>query len=166
MASNKRTIFLAFNVPAQVEQNYVFDIWKAFSRAVYLTHQELAPLKIATRHYAAMAILASPNSPATQSTLAKSMGLSPNVVLGMIDYLDRLGYTRRVQNPSNRRENIVLLSKKGLNAYNRALHLLEQVEKELLAPLSRTECEQRREIAKKLEAPLPPIRDLAIEFSP
>jgi hypothetical protein len=65
MASNKRTIFLAFNVPAQVEQNYVFDIWRAFSRAVYLTHQELAPLKIATRHYAAMAILASPNSPAT-----------------------------------------------------------------------------------------------------
>jgi DNA-binding MarR family transcriptional regulator len=113
-----------------------------------------------------MAILASPNSPATQSTLAKSMGLSPNVVLAMIDYLDRLGYTRRVQNPSNRRENIVLLSKKGINAYNQALHLLEQVEQELLAPLSQTECEQRREIAKKLEAPLPPIPDLAIEFSP
>jgi DNA-binding MarR family transcriptional regulator len=164
MPRRKRTIFLAFTVPPQVEENYVFEIWKAFSRSMYISQQKLLPLKIATRHYAAMAILASPNSPATQSTLAKYMGLSPNVVLAMIDYLDRLGYTRRVQNPSNRRENIVLLSKKGLTAYNQAVRLLQQAEEELLAPLSEAECKQRRDISKKLEAPIPPMRDLAIEF--
>lgn len=148
----------------QVEENYIFEIWKVFVRSVYITRQKLAPLKITTRHFAAMAVLASPNSPTTQSAIAKGMGLSPNVVLAMIDYLDRLGYTKRVQNASNRRENIVLLSKKGRNAYEQAVGLLRQVEKEILAPLSDEEREQNRAIAKKLGEGAPSIRELAIDF--
>ena len=164
MAGKEHTVFLTFNVPPQVEENYVFEVWKIFVRAVYLTRLKLAPLKITTRHFAAMAVLASPNSPATQSAICKSMGLSPNVVLAMVDYLDGLGYTRRVQNPSNRRENIVLLSKKGRNAYDQAVGLLRQVEEELLAGLAEEEREQGWVITKKLAEAAPSIRELAIEF--
>ena len=164
MAGKEHTVFLAFNVPPQVEQNYVFEIWKVFVRSVYITRHKLAPLKITTRHFAAMAVLASPSSPATQSTIAKHMGLSPNVVLAMIDYLDRLGYTRRVQNPSNRRENIVLLSKKGRNAYDQAVGILREVEKELLVCLTEEERTQSWALTKKLAEAVPSIRDVAIDF--
>jgi DNA-binding MarR family transcriptional regulator len=123
---------------------------------VYVTSQKLAPLKIATRHYAAMAVLASSKDFASQSTLVQCMGLSPNVVLTMVDYLDELGYTRRVQNPRNRRENIVLLSKKGRAAYDGAVVLLRQAEQEILAPLSGQESEQYQNATRKLSAYVPP----------
>jgi DNA-binding MarR family transcriptional regulator len=164
MAKKGRTVFLAFDVPLEVEQNYVFEIWKAFARSLYITRQKLAPLKIATRHYTAMAILASSDHSATQSTLVKRMGLSPNVVLGMVDYLDRLGYTKRVRNPRNRRENIVLLSEKGRNAYDQAFRLLKQAEQEFLSSLSGEECKQFLDITKKLGESVPSIRDLAIDL--
>jgi len=164
MARKEHTIFLAFDVPAAVEENYVFGVWRLFAQSVYLTRKKLAPLKIATRHYAALAVLASSNHSATQSTLVQVMGLSPNVVLAMVDYLDGLGYTKRVQNPRNRRENIVLLSKKGRTAYDQAIVLLREVEQELLAPLTGEQCQQCVEIVKKLASSAPPTRDLAIDF--
>jgi DNA-binding MarR family transcriptional regulator len=164
MARKEHTIFLAFDVPPEVEENYVFGVWKLFAQSVFLTRKKLAPLKIATRHYAAMAVLASSNHSATQSTLVQVMGLSPNVVLAMVDYLDGLGYTKRVQNPRNRRENLVLLSKKGRTAYDQAIVLLREVEQELLAPLSDEQCKQSTEIIKKLGSSAPPTRHLAIDF--
>jgi len=164
MARKEHTIFLAFDVPAAVEENYVFGVWRLFAQSVYLTRKKLAPLKIATRHYAALAVLASSNHSATQSTLVQVMGLSPNVVLAMVDYLDGLGYTKRVQNPRNRRENIVLLSKKGRTAYDQAIVLLREVEQELLAPLTGEQCQQCVEIVKKLGTSAPPTHDLAIDF--
>ena len=164
MARKEHTIFLAFDVPPEVEENYVFGVWKLFAQSVFLTRKKLAPLKIATRHYAAMAVLASSNHSATQSTLVQVMGLSPNVVLAMVDYLDGLGYTKRVQNPRNRRENLVLLSKKGRTAYDQAIVLLREVEQELLAPLSVEQCKQSTEIIKKLGSSAPPTRHLAIDF--
>lgn len=164
MARKERRIFLTFDVPPEVEQNYVFEVWKVFAQSAYVTQRKLAPLKIATRHYIAMAILVASDHSATQTTLIKSMGLSPNVVLSMIDYLDRLGYTRRVPNPRNRRENIVLLSKRGSNAYDEALLLMRQAEKELLSALTEQECKQFLEIAQKLGKSVPPMRDLAMTF--
>ncbi len=163
MARKEHTVFLAFDVPPEVEENYVFGVWKLFAQSVYLTRKKLAPLKIATRHYAAMAVLASSNHSATQSTLVQVMGLSPNIVLAMVDYLDGLGYTKRVQNPRNRRENIVLLSKKGRTAFDQAVILLRQVEQELLAPLNGEECTQCAQLIKKLGSAAPPTRDLAID---
>ena len=160
MARKARILLLAFDVPPQVGENHIFDVCKVFSRAVHIAQRKLAPLKIAIRHYVAMALLATSDS-TTQSTLVKSMGLSPNVVLAMIDYLDELGYTRRVQNPRNRRENIVLLSKKGRDAYDRAARLLRQAEQELLAPLSDEDSKRWCELSKKLEES-PLKRELAL----
>jgi DNA-binding MarR family transcriptional regulator len=156
MTRKDHKTFLVFNVPPQVEANYVLNLWKVFAQSMYVTSQKLAPLKIATRHYVAMAVLASSKDFASQSTLVQCMGLSPNVVLTMVDYLDELGYTRRVQNPRNRRENIVLLSKKGRVAYDSAVVLLQQAEQEILAPLSGQESEQYQNATRKLSAYVPP----------
>jgi DNA-binding MarR family transcriptional regulator len=102
-----------------------------------------------------MAVLAPVEQAVTQSTLVEDMGISPNVVLAMIDNLDQLGYTRRVQNPQNRRENVVLLTKKGRHVYDQAVLLVRQAEEELLAPLSVGEREQCRALTRKLYEPSP-----------
>lgn len=151
---DNRGVF-SFDVPAVVEESYVFNAFRVSARAVYITNLKLAPLKIASRDYVAMAVLAPPDQAATQSVLVKDMGISPNVVLSMIDNLDQLGFTRRVQNPQNRRENVVLLTKKGRNVYDQALLLVRQAEEELLAPLTQEERVQCRALAKKLCEPSP-----------
>jgi DNA-binding MarR family transcriptional regulator len=92
-------------------------------------------LKIVTSHYTAMAVLAATDKTATQSSLDRSMGISPNVAVALVGYLDRLGYTRRVRNPRDRREDIVLLTKRRRKVYDQAVRSLWQVEEELLAPL-------------------------------
>jgi DNA-binding MarR family transcriptional regulator len=160
MARKEHKNFLAFNVPPEVEQNYIFEVWKVFAQSASITRRKLAPLKIASRHYAAMAVIAASDHSATQTTLIKRMGLSPNVVLGMVDDLDQLGYARRVQNPRNRRENIVFLSKRGRDAYAKALVLLRQAEQELLSALTEQERNRLLEITQKLGTSLPSVRDL------
>jgi DNA-binding MarR family transcriptional regulator len=141
---------LGFEVPAIVKESYFLEISKVFARAADITQSKLAPLKIASRDYVAMALMAPVDEPATQSILVKQMRISPNVVLAMVDNLDDLGYTRRVQNPQNRRENLVLLTKKGRDAYHQAVLLVRQAEDELLAPLSHEEREQCRALTRKL----------------
>ena len=141
---------LGFDVPAVVKKSYFLEISKAFARATNITRSKLAPLKIASRDYVAMALLAPVDEPATQSILVRQMGVSPNVVLAMVDHLDRLGYTKRVQNPQNRRENLVLLTKRGRDVYDQAVLLVREAEEELLAPLSHDEREQCRALTRKL----------------
>jgi DNA-binding MarR family transcriptional regulator len=144
---------LGFDVPAIVKQSYFLDVFEAFARAADLTRSKLAPLKIVSRDYVAMSILAAVDEPVTQSILVRQMGVSPNVVLAMVDNLDHLGYTRRVQNPQNRRENRVLLTRKGRNIYDQAVLLMRQAEEKLLAPLSVEEREQCRALTRKLYEP-------------
>lgn len=164
MARKNHGRLLPFSVPPQVEKNYIFEIWELFIRTAHITTRKLGPLRIASRHYAALAILAPPDKPATQSMLAKQMGLSPNIVLAMVDYLDRLGYTRRVQNARNRRENVVILTTKGRKTYDLAVRLLQEAEEELMATLSAQERDQFRTLTRKLCPPAPPAGNLPREF--
>jgi DNA-binding MarR family transcriptional regulator len=162
---DNRGVF-GFDVPAIMEESYFYGISRVFARVVYLMHLKLAPLRIASRDYVAMAVLASVDQTATQSVLVKQMGISPNVVLAMIDRLDHLGYTRRLQNPQNRRENVVLLTKKGRQVYDQAVLLVHQAEEELLAPLSVEERDQCRALTRRLCEPAPsqeasPLRRVA-----
>ena len=164
MARNEHLVFLPFDVPPDLERNYVFEVWHLFARSLKVASHKLSPLKLSTRHYAAMAVLASSDRAATQSMLAKRLGLSPNIVVGMVDYLDRLGYTKRRQNPRNRRENIVQLSPKGRKAYGRAVRRLRQAEQELLASLSKEEQRHYMAIIDRLRRSAS-TQDLSVEFS-
>jgi DNA-binding MarR family transcriptional regulator len=165
---DNRGIF-GFDVPATVEESYFFEISKVFARAANITRLKLAPLKIESRDYVAMAVLAPVEHAATQSRLVKDMGISPNVVLAMIDNLDHLGYTKRLQNPKNRRENVVLLTKEGRQVYDQAVLLVRQAEEELLAPLSVEEREQCLALTRKLYEQVPSkgpfILDCKLKFS-
>jgi len=134
MAGKEHAISLSFDVPAEVEENFALDIWRGL-RGRSTSYAGNSRLKIVTSHYTAMAVLAAPDKTATQSSLVKSMGISPNVAVALVGYLDRLGYTRRVQNPRDRREDIVLLTKRRRKVYDQAVRSLWQVEEELLAPL-------------------------------
>jgi DNA-binding MarR family transcriptional regulator len=145
---------LGFDVPAILRECYCLEISKVCARAADITRSKLAPLKIVSRDYVAMALLAPTGEPATQSILVKQMGISPNLVLAMIDNLDSLGYTKRVQNPQNRRENLVLLTKRGRDVYEQAALLVREAEEELLAPLSLEEREQCRALTRKLYEPV------------
>jgi DNA-binding MarR family transcriptional regulator len=58
-----------------------------------------------------------------------------------------------VQNPQNRRENLVLLTKRGRDVYEQAALLVREAEEELLAPLSAEEREQCRSLTRKLNEP-------------
>ena len=71
---------------------------------------------------------------------------------------------KRVQNPRNRRENIVQLSPKGRKAYNRAVRLLRQAEQELLGSLSKEEQKQYMAIIDTVRRSAS-TQDPSVEFS-
>jgi DNA-binding MarR family transcriptional regulator len=93
------------------------------SRAVFLLSQighytaatfseRLAPLKIQPRHFAVMNGLATHDG-ATQQQLADTLAIHRNVMVGVVDDLERHGYAKREPHPGDRRAHAVRLTARG-----------------------------------------------------
>jgi DNA-binding MarR family transcriptional regulator len=93
------------------------------SRAVFLLSQighhiaaafaeRLEPFKVQPRHFAVMNGLAAADG-STQQRLADTLGIHRNVMVGLVDDLERLGYAKRAPHPDDRRAHAVRLTADG-----------------------------------------------------
>ncbi len=108
------------------------------SRAVFLLSQighfaaaafseRLEPLKIQPRHFAVMNGLAAQDG-ATQQQLADILGIHRNVMVGLVDDLERHKYAKREPHPGDRRAHAVRLTARGravLRSAHEAANALE-----------------------------------------
>jgi DNA-binding MarR family transcriptional regulator len=74
--------------------------------------------------------------PISQLELAGALGVTPSVVVDMADELEALDAVRRVRDTHDRRRQNLQLTRRGRSLASRALRLAEQLDTELLAPLS------------------------------
>jgi DNA-binding MarR family transcriptional regulator len=99
-------------------------------------NQRLEPLKIQPRHFAVMNGLAADDG-ATQQKLADALGIHRNVMVGIVDDLERLAYAKREPHPGDRRAHAVRLTALGRkvvkSAHAAADHLESEVTKLLPA---------------------------------
>jgi DNA-binding MarR family transcriptional regulator len=81
-------------------------------------------------------VAASSPRPVTQKQIAKHLGLNQNVIVLLLDKLEKSGHARRVRNPDNRREQFVRLTPKGRPVVRALLNDHAKHHRLILAPLS------------------------------
>ncbi|AQZ70949.1 MarR family winged helix-turn-helix transcriptional regulator [[Actinomadura] parvosata] len=99
--------------------------------------------------FAALAALAD-FGPAAQREVGDRLGLDPSDMVRLMDGLIAAGLTERDRDPADRRRYRLSLTPEGRRAFERARELVERVERETLAPLTRAERERLRELVTKI----------------
>jgi DNA-binding MarR family transcriptional regulator len=102
--------------------------------------ERIAELGLRPRHCGVLEWLGA--GPATQLDLARALGVTPSVIVDMLDELETLDAVRRNRDPADRRRQIVELTPTGRALITKAAHAAHQVEAELLTnldPARRTE---------------------------
>lgn len=96
----------------------------------------LEPLGLRPRHLGLLDLVE--REPVAQLELARGIGVTPSVVVDMLDELDALGAIRRVRDQADRRRQLVELTDAGRALHRKADARLADLEAEVLAPLSPT----------------------------
>jgi len=73
--------------------------------------------------------------PVTQKQIARHLALNENVLVLLLDRLEKSGHVRRVRNPANRREQFVRLATKGKAVTRRVLAAKTEFYRTVFAPL-------------------------------
>jgi DNA-binding MarR family transcriptional regulator len=73
--------------------------------------------------------------PVTQKQIARHLALNENVLVLLLDRLEKSGHVRRVRNPANRREQFVRLTPKGEKVVRRVLAEKTKFYRTVFAPL-------------------------------
>lgn len=95
-------------------------------------------------------VLVSSNEDVTQKALSLALGIAaPNLTV-ILDRLDKRGLVRRVRSEADRRAQYVQITAKGRTLTRKAHLLSEQMEAELLGPLSQAERAMLFELLQKV----------------
>jgi DNA-binding MarR family transcriptional regulator len=95
--------------------------------------ERLAGLGLRPRQLGLLDVLEA--GPLSQLELAGALGVTPSVVVDMVDELEALDAVRRVRDTHDRRRQNLQLTRRGRSLGARALRLADQLDAELLAPL-------------------------------
>lgn len=93
----------------------------------------LAPLDLRPRHCGMLELLRA--GPRSQLVLAKALGVTPSVVVDMVDELQARSAVRRVRDTADRRRQLVELTPDGRELADRCVRLSYDLDTQLLALL-------------------------------
>ncbi|GAA1081219.1 MarR family winged helix-turn-helix transcriptional regulator [Nocardiopsis composta] len=94
----------------------------------------LAPLGLTPRLFHVLAGAASMDAP-SQQDLARTLGFDPNVMVGVVDELERLGLAERARNPRDRRRYIVAPTEAGTARLAEAAQAVREAEDRLMSAI-------------------------------
>ncbi|MEV0230140.1 MarR family transcriptional regulator [Nonomuraea sp. NPDC050786] len=103
----------------------------------------LAPLGLRPRHCAVLELLS--GGPLAQLELARVVGVTPSVVVDMLDELEELDAVRRTRDTADRRRQVIELTPVGRELRRQTLALARQNDDELLSTISATEAAALRQ---------------------
>ncbi|KUP96930.1 MarR family transcriptional regulator [Thermobifida cellulosilytica TB100] len=126
---------------------------------MFAIEQALAPLEVTPRQFNVLATAAALDSP-SQQELSRALGIDPNVMVGLIDDLERSGIVERRRNPEDRRRYMVALTPHGKELLNSCIAVMHETEKRFFAPLADDEVAALNDAAGRLLTahPRPPKR--------
>ena len=100
-------------------------------------------------HYRLMASLEEAG-PVGQAELGRVSGIDRSDVANMLAELEQRGLVARTTDPSNRRRNIVSLTQAGNEQLDALADIIDEVQDEVVAPLTVTERRQLMKLLRKL----------------
>lgn len=118
---------------SQVTDSLAFLLTKLGQVAAERFAARLAPLGLRPRHCAVLELLT--DRPSGQLALARTIGVTPSVIVDMLDELEALDAVRRVRDSADRRRQLVEITDEGRGLHRSALQAAERVDAELLGGL-------------------------------
>lgn len=103
-----------------------------------LAERTLADFDIRPRHFNVLTTAAAQPS-LSQRQLADVLGIDPNVLVGVIDDLERAGLASRQRSPSDRRRHVVAVTASGKRLIDKGSRAVAAAEKQYFATLNAQE---------------------------
>ena len=125
---------------------------KAAASVRELANGALAPLGLEIRQFIVLTFLRQ-FGPVSQQSLGEYVRIDRTTMVSLVDDLERKGFVERRRNPEDRRAYAIHITSSGREVQQRAEEVLERADDEFMAPLSRDEREQLRELLVRLVEP-------------
>lgn len=131
--------------------------WQAGRMALLGTRLTASRMPLEARGDFAVLACVAERGALSQADIGRLLGMDRNNVHGIVSRLDATGMLRREADPSDRRRNTLALTEQGRSRLEDLERRAEQVQEELLAPLSRAEGRQLQALLGKLLARHPDL---------
>jgi DNA-binding MarR family transcriptional regulator len=122
---------------------------RANVRAQALLHDAFAAHGVRGYHFRLLAAL-DEHGPASQADIGRRTGIDRSDVVATLNDLVRDGMAGRDPDPSDRRRNVVSITRQGTAALQRLQTVVDDVQEAVLAPLTPTERAQLVRVLRKL----------------
>jgi DNA-binding MarR family transcriptional regulator len=133
-----------------VTDTAVFQLGKLGQAVTSRFAEALAPLGLRPRHCGVLEVLTS--NPMAQLDLSRFLGVTPSVIVDMLDELQELGAIRRVRDTADRRRQLIELTDEGRALAHHAVLLARRMDTELFGALDPGRAAALRESLSALAA--------------
>jgi MarR family transcriptional regulator, lower aerobic nicotinate degradation pathway regulator len=139
----------AHQVPSRLTLHLGFVLNKAAQQMRETFEQSLEPLGVKPRHYGVLSIIAEAG-PLPQHMIGAQLSCDRNMMVSIIDDLERAGLARREVHPDDRRAYAVCLTASGRKLLDKTQAIADTVERNFLAPLTPKQRRQLHQLLKLL----------------
>jgi DNA-binding MarR family transcriptional regulator len=130
-------------VPDSLSNSATFLLNRAARLVMDAHEQALLPLKLSTRDFNMLSLLAG-DGPISQQVLAARYNVDRTTMTELVDGLADRDLLTRMENENDRRSNLLYITVKGKKVLAQAKRLSDREQKRFLSPLSESEWEQVR----------------------
>lgn len=113
----------------------------------------LGPLGIGTREWAALICL--DDRPLSQIELGERSGIDRTTLVAVLDRLEDRGMVQRSPDRDDRRRNVIRITASGRDLRTRAAAVVDECERQFLAPLKTADAHRLKEALQTVIAPSP-----------
>lgn len=137
--------------PARIRDRPSWLLSRNYARSNALLHELFAASGSGLRpyHYRLLASVEA-QGPIGQAELGRASGIDRSDVANMLAELEGLGFVERSVDPTNRRRNVVAITRAGANQLEALDGVLDEVQEKVLAPLTAAERRQLTRLLRKL----------------
>jgi DNA-binding MarR family transcriptional regulator len=115
-------------IPASLRQNLYFVLEMASTKLADKVSEELRGThNLIPRHYALLSILVE-NGTMNQQDIGDKVNVNRNMMVQLIDQLEKLQLAERTVNPTNRREHLIVITDKGKKLLTQADKVVRTIE--------------------------------------
>ena len=136
-------------LPPSMRDRVPFLLFRASAMSLALANEMLAQLTLNARQ-AGILTMVIEREPMTQKDLSDALGIDRTTMVALLDDLEEKGYAARQRHPHDRRAFLVHPTQAGRRAQAAAVRILDEQQRQFLAPLAAAEREQLAALLKRL----------------
>ncbi|GIP47918.1 Multiple antibiotic resistance protein MarR [compost metagenome] len=119
-------------------QSYGFLLGKVLQQMENKFAEGLLPFNIHARQYGVL-LFVQENPYSSQKEISDNLQIDRTTMVSHMDHLESLGFVERTKNPNDRRSYSLVITEKGKEVLDSRWEFLNQIELDVLAPLSQQE---------------------------